>query len=314
MGLGVLAVAPALLATLLRLFPPTEDGPALLAAFIPYGTFGYLVGVLCFGVAAARARGGRTALVLLTAVGLAGLLLHLAWLGPRYVRDARPTGGQSVTVVSLNIENASVSPGDVVEQTRSADLVILVEVTGWWHNELDTAGWRQRFPYAAGAPTTGGTGTVVYSRFPLSASEPLPPTSFQQWATTADMPGIGPVRVVAVHPCNPFCGGNRWHGEHASLRGYLQTQPDMPLLVAGDFNAVDDHGPLQRLRADGLRSAADLAGSGWLPTYPANRPAPPLLAIDHVLVNQRLTATAAESFQVAGTDHLGLRTTIAAVG
>jgi endonuclease/exonuclease/phosphatase (EEP) superfamily protein YafD len=82
-------------------------------------------------------------------------------------------------------------------------------------------------------------------------------------------------------------------------------------VLAGDFNAVSDHGPMQALRRAGLKSATDVAGAGWLPTYPANRPIPPLLPIDHVLINDDLTATSVTSLPVSGSDHRGLFVTLA---
>ena len=81
--------------------------------------------------------------------------------------------------------------------------------------------------------------------------------------------------------------------------------------MAGDFNAVPDHGPMQRLRRIGLRSVSDVIGAGWLPTFPSGRRIPPLLPIDHVLVNDRLTATSVTTFGVAGTDHRGILATLA---
>ena len=50
------------------------------------------------------------------------------------------------------------------------------------------------------------------------------------------------------------------------------------------------------------------------PTNVASRLQPPLIAIDHILVNRYLTATSLQRFQVAGTDHLGLMATIAGAG
>ena len=94
-----------------------------------------------------------------------------------------------------------------------------------------------------------------------------------------------------MHPCNPYCGGGRWATEHRALRNAVAADLERPTIVAGDFNAVDDHGPMQQLRGLGLKSATDVLGAGWLPTYPANRRFPPLLPIDHVLVNDQLTAT-----------------------
>ena len=77
---------------------------------------------------------------------------------------------------------------------------------------------------------------------------------------------------------------------------------------------VEDHGPMQRLRRLGLRSATDLVGAGWLPTYPAGGRLPPLLPIDHVLLNSQLTATAVTPVTVPGTDHRGLLVRVAGTG
>ena len=116
---------------------------------------------------------------------------------------------------------------------------------------------------------------------------------------------------MAVHPCNPYCGENRWSSEHRLVRRTVIDNIDSPLVVTGDFNAVHDHGPMQALQRAGLKSATDVAGAGWLPTYPANRLIPPLLPIDHVLINKDLTATSVTSFAVSGSDHRGLLATLA---
>ena len=70
---------------------------------------------------------------------------------------------------------------------------------------------------------------------------------------------------------------------------------------------------MRSLRADGLTSATDVVGAGWLPTYPSDKPQglPPLLPIDHILVSRSLTATSVTTFRAEGTDHLGLVATIA---
>ena len=43
---------------------------------------------------------------------------------------------------------------------------------------------------------------------------------------------------------------------------------------------------------------------------PSNATLPPLIPIDHILLNDRLTASSVTSFAVAGTDHRGLRAVI----
>jgi len=79
-------------------------------------------------------------------------------------------------------------------------------------------------------------------------------------------------------------------------------------VVAGDFNAVDNHQSIRRLSAEGFRSTTDSAGSGWQPTYPADRTDLP--PVDHILISPGLAATDSRTVRIAGTDHLGVVATV----
>lgn len=308
--IGVLALPPGLLATGLRVFPPTDNAAALLASFIAYGTVAYLVAVLAFGIALARAR-RRVVLAVLAALSTALLSVHVAWLAPLFVPDDRPPTTDTFTVMSLNMLAGQADSEQVASVAQQADVVVLVESTPTALYDLRAYGWTDRFPYSIGDPDDSPSGSAIYSRYPLTGKKSLPATAFQQWIATAEVPDVGPVTVMAVHPCNPFCGGTSWVREHQVVREVADAHVDGPLVVAGDFNAVDDHPPLRQLKRDGLVSATDITGAGWLPTYPANERIPPMIPIDHVLLSPSLTATSIRSFRVDGTDHLGLLAVLA---
>ena len=54
-----------------------------------------------------------------------------------------------------------------------------------------------------------------------------------------------------------------------------------PLVVAGDFNATQDHRQFRDLlNSNGYHDAADDAGAGALPTFPADRSVGPIARID----------------------------------
>jgi endonuclease/exonuclease/phosphatase (EEP) superfamily protein YafD len=305
-----LALLPAAAATLMRLFPPSEDASAQLAAFIPYGLVGYLLALACLLAALMRAR-HRLVPALITVIVAILTACHLAWLAPLFVDDHRPAATPTFQLMTLNMFNGEADSSQVAERAAKADVVILVETTSDALRALERYGWDNRFPYSVGDPRNNLSNTAVYSRFPLSRSGQIGDSSFQQWLTTVRIPGIGGVRLMAVHPCNPYCGENRWNSEHRLVRRTVIDNIDRPLVVAGDFNSVNDHGPMQALQRAGLKSATDVAGAGWLPTYPANRLIPPLLPIDHVLINKDLTATSVTSFAVSGSDHRGLLATLA---
>jgi endonuclease/exonuclease/phosphatase (EEP) superfamily protein YafD len=292
------------------MFPPSDDPTARLAAFVPYGLLGYLIALSCLLVVVVRARHRLVPTVI--TVGVAALTAcHLAWLMPLFVNDHRPAATTEFRLMSLNMFNGEADSREVAKRAANADIVILSRRRPR-PQQPEAIRLGQAVSVLVGRSEDGFTNTAVYSRFPLSHSQLINDTSFQQWVTTARVPKIGSVRLMAVHPCNPYCGG-RWSAEHRQLRKKVIDNLDRPLVVAGDFNAVDDHGPMQALQRVGLKSATDVPGAGWLPTYPADGPLPPLLPIDHVMINKALTATSVTSFSITGTDHRGLFTTLAGV-
>ena len=306
-----LALLPAAAATVMRVLPPSDDATARLAAFIPYGLLGYLLALVCLLVALVRARRRLVPAVITVAV-MVLTACHLAWLAPLFVDDHRAAATAAV-------------PADEPEHVRRGSRLQRRRGTGGAGRYRDLGRDNACRSDGPGTIRLGPalsvlvgrsegrlfSNTAIYSRFPLSRSSSIGDTSFQQWVTTVRVPRVGGIRLMAVHPCNPYCGGDRWSAEHRVVRRAVIDNLDHPLVVAGDFNAVNDHGPMQALQRAGLKSATDVAGAGWLPTYPANRPFPPLLPIDHVMINKELTATSVTSFTVSGSDHRGLLATLA---
>lgn len=312
-----MAAAPALLATGLRVLQPGSERLAKLASFIPYGLVFWLPALILLALAAIRAwrRGasGRAALGALSLACAAGLAATVAWQAPAFIPDGRPATTDPVTVVSLNVAQAA-DPAATARAVSGADVVVFAEAHRGWVDSLPER-FRAEFRYLAPADGSGeedDADTVVFSRHPIVSAEALPPSNFQQWSAVVRLPQLGPVRVVAVHPCNPYCRPGLWMQDAAQLRAWLaEHRGTMPMIVAGDFNAVDDHRTMRALYDDGFRSAADLVGAGFVRTWPANTGVPPMIGIDHVLVDDRLTASAFETFGVPGTDHLGVRAVIA---
>ncbi len=309
-AIGTLAIFPALTAAFLRLVPPTDDASALTASFIPYGVIAELICLICFGIAAVRAR-HRLVLGSLTGVSALLLVLQLIWLAPRFTADPRPVATPTFTVISLNMKLGQANIDQIRREAVQADIVILVEVTPQAYPAVRSA-FADRFGFVVpgAAPLGVGTESMILSRYPLRDPQRLPATS-PQWSATATIPGVGATTVLAAHPCNPLCGKGLWKIEHQTLLQRAEQLDTRPEVIAGDFNATDDHLPMRRLADRGFVSGADIVGAGWMPTYPANSVVPPLIQIDHVLVNDRLTVTSLDTFRVDNTDHLGLVARIA---
>lgn len=308
-GIGLIAVILGLVAASLYLVPPTDDTTAMSASFIPYGLPVDLIAVIFFGVAVARAR-RRLVVAVLTMISVVLLILQVIWIAPQFVADPRPVTSRPFTMISLNMKWGEANVGQLRAEAQNADLVVLVEVTPIAFDSVRSQ-LGYRFPYSVPDQITTGNQSMILSRYPLTDSQPLPSTN-EQWTAATSLPGIGRLNVIAAHPCNPLCGGQKWSREHAALLQRVEQLDTAPEVVAGDFNATDDHGPMRTMYANGFTSATDITGAGWMPTYPSDsRAYPPLIGIDHVLVNSRLTALSIGTFRIEGTDHLGLITRLA---
>jgi endonuclease/exonuclease/phosphatase (EEP) superfamily protein YafD len=82
---------------------------------------------------------------------------------------------------------------------------------------------------------------------------------------------------------------------------------DVPVIMAGDFNATLDHARFRALLRLGYVDAAVQAGRGLVPTW-GPRPGGDLamLAIDHILLDPRCAVRRVSAYKLPGTDHRAL--------
>lgn len=299
--------------------PLAPDTFVMGTSFSDYGLGACLVSAGAAVVACAARRGPLPVVLGLAALGCGAA--HASWIAPRFLGRANPrgsariaTGAERFTILSQNLELGQADPASVLEVARTADVVVLVEVTEPAVAALRSLGWSARFPHGTPGtlPADGAAGTAVFSRFPLRSVQAVEGLAHQTWQVGIDVPGLGVVEVVAVHPVRPFRGRDGWRAEQEQLQAVLPDGPQT--VVAGDFNAVDSHHPIRALRRLGLCSSTELAGSGWQPTFPANTALPALIEIDHVLLAPGLTAVRSGTVRVRGTDHLGVLARISTAG
>ena len=128
----------------------------------------------------------------------------------------------------------------------------------------------------------------LYSRYPLTVLR-TSPVAGAALSVRVHRPGA-PVVVVATHLSNPQVDWSEWLADFSWLADTARGITG-PLVVAGDFNAVPEHLPFERLLVDAdLSDATGVLGRRWSPTFPSPHSYPtsarldvPLL-IDHVLV------------------------------
>ncbi|MEP6648935.1 MAG: endonuclease/exonuclease/phosphatase family protein [Lapillicoccus sp.] len=227
--------------------------------------------------------------------------------------DASAGSAETVTVFSSNLEFGGGNADDVVKGVRDheADIVVLVELTPQAVTRLKAAGLEDDLPYVVGRPEAGTTGAVVRSRWPVTLLDPgegVDGSLFWEPYALVQRPG-GAFRVKAIHTRQPIVSARGWHQDLGRLRGWQLAQPtDLPLLLAGDFNASESH-PAFRSMLEGLTDAHRPTGGGWVQTWPQGRRIPPFVQLDHI-IGRGVTAVDAGVTPVRGTDHAAVWTTV----
>ena len=283
---------------------------AMASAFVPHGVVAWLVATLLF-VCCARGRLKLAALA--TTLGLAA---QASWLVPYVPHAAPPAVGTPLRVLAINLYFGRADGAQLTDLLRRVrpDVVVLVEYSAEIDATLTRTGIKDAYPHRVGrtppnyaqAGRWDASGTQVWSRTPLTDLG-APASTFDQPLVRVQRPAGPPVVVAAVHPVNMVYGVEPWQRESEALAQALRPHLGEPLLAIGDFNATLEHTVMRHYTDLGLTSGAVQAGSGWQPTFDADRrPLPPLITIDHALVNDRVVAQQVRTVAVDGTDHRGL--------
>jgi len=121
-----------------------------------------------------------------------------------------------------------------------------------------------------------------------------------------------PLTLLAVHLTAPDTKKNlaSWNQSFADLDEYAQSTPGH-LMVAGDFNAVLDHGGMRHLTRT-LRDSASSLGKRHSMTWPTDgyvfkKFLPwPVMGIDHALLSGNLRVDTYKEYRIHGSDHAAL--------
>ncbi|WP_051187021.1 endonuclease/exonuclease/phosphatase family protein [Nocardia tenerifensis] len=274
--------------------------PLVLAASgAPYLMAGSLLGAAAFA-ATRRWRGAAVAVVVVAAA---------IWTQvPLYVGGSGDESGPEVRVMQANLLFDGADPRALVDEVRARRIAVLTvnELTPAAVDALGRAGLNELLPHRYLSPGRTASGTGIWSTYPLTDTVEYDGYVLNQLSATATIPGVGPVSVFAFHPVPPVYGTGVWADELSRLRAILErASADRPALVGGDFNATYDHAQYRAMLSGRFGDAAEQAGAGHLVTYPTDKPWPPVVGIDHILVAGGRAAEV-ETVGLPGADHRAL--------
>jgi endonuclease/exonuclease/phosphatase (EEP) superfamily protein YafD len=301
-GFGVVAL-PLLALLVVPQLQAVDRSLAFLACAIPYLPVpmgGMAVGLLL--VLAGRKR----------FVGVGLLLLALVagsspwWRFPTSATP-RPTG-DDLTVVSLNTEFGLADRPTILRLAASADILAFQENVPELVTWLEEDGLGHDFQYRLGTTAYGASGTMIWSRTPITLAA-SGRTRFTSLVVRTTVRGTD-WAVSTLHAVSPLDGSRGWEADAVAVADLLRPYTPERLVVVGDFNAIDQHVTMQRIRALGLEDSMDgwprVAGDGWQLSWPTHPAVPALIRIDHSLHSSSVAAWRPQFVDVPGTDHRAL--------
>ncbi len=286
----------------------TRPMPILIAGLTPLLAVPIVMGGLMS--AASKSTVLRAAMAALTAVYLATVAPHDAIIdcGPTHHDDA-------IKVVASNVLGDGATSTDVAAFAleTNADVLVLSEAAFWFLEDLDPL-LDEQYPFQSHRLVPETNGSAIFSRWPLSDVENFPVSGVPTLGATVDSP-YGPFRVVGVHTQAPIDSytAMSWRTQFEELR----TVPlEVPTVLAGDFNATEDHKPFRELLDNGWRDVHDDKGCGLDNTWPTARPQQsaqrtiPILRLDHVLVTDHFKTLSVDVRELQGSDHAAVETDV----
>jgi endonuclease/exonuclease/phosphatase family metal-dependent hydrolase len=188
--------------------------------------------------------------------------------------------------------------------SSQADIVVLQEVSP---ELIDALGQHpllaDDYRFRASEPSDEDiNGLAVWSRYPISdATVDVLGETTPRLRTTIESPR-GPFRLDAVHVTAPI-SDDRVREWETQLSQLAATDDAAPTLLAGDFNATEDHLQFRSILEQGWTDAHGPKGCGLDATWASERWFPTLLRLDHVLASGHFEVLALEVGHNASSDH-----------
>ncbi|MFD9966751.1 endonuclease/exonuclease/phosphatase family protein [Streptomyces sp. NPDC059011] len=279
------------------------DGPTpvpQLLAFLPWL-------LLPAGLALLPAAFARRPVLLVWAPAV---LAVTGWFVRPYGPEPGPPRGPVVArldVLTANVEFGRATPDLIATVRRERpDLVFVQECDRGCSASLASGVPRRDYPYRRIVEGDLAAGSAILSVYPLSGTAGIPGTLAMPGAETPL--GGRTVRLQLAHPLPPVPGGlGAWRAGLDRVRAWASGSRGTPAILAGDFNAGQDHAAFRRvLDAGGLHDSARLGGAFRTPSWPAAAPRPLGTQIDHVLVSDDFGVRGARFLDLRGTDHRAL--------
>ena len=267
-------------------------------AFTPFAAATVVVPI---AVALLLRRYAAAAVAVVAAIALAAAVLPRAFGGP-----TEPEGdpGPTLRVLAANMKLGEGDPAELVALAERLDVDVLgvQEITPKLAGDLDRAGLAELLPERRVTAEPGSFGGALYTRLAMPRSSTVAlPGGFPLVHGAIELPGAPAIEAYSVHTQPPTPSrSDEWDDD---LRALPEASETLLRIMLGDFNATLDHDEFRDLLDRGYADVADELGDGLTTTWPEQRRLPPLVTIDHVIVDSRIGIRDYSTHVIAGSDH-----------
>jgi len=254
---------------------------------------------LCLLVVVASFRGRRAKhrRVLGVAVALA-VVVTSWWMHTSYIRSTPSHGPTDLTIQLWNAARGKNGAAVLRELgARGGDIIALVEAGA---SRFTPEQWQEALPGYTIEPLDGGMLVAVRGR--ILECEYTQVGSRRARFNNVLLELVGEttrtVRLILVDiHSSPLYNKERPFQE---FQGLIRKHATEPLIVAGDFNTPLQSVHFEKLRSAGMTHTFESSGNGFVETYLYNIP---VLAIDHVWVNDRFRSVETNKARTWASDH-----------
>ncbi|WP_329021363.1 endonuclease/exonuclease/phosphatase family protein [Streptomyces sp. NBC_00690] len=210
-------------------------------------------------------------------------------------------------VLTSNVEFGNATPGLLATiQREQPDLVFVQECAAVCSDALAAEISQAEYPYRNVVEGASASGSAILSKYPLQKAAGI--ESLHAMPGSVAVIAGQKVNVQLAHPLPPIPDGvDEWRAELELMRKYARGAKGEPTLVAGDFNASQDHAAFRNILDDGdLRNSSALGGASRTPSWPTMVGRPLGTQIDHVLISEEFSVRKARFLELGNTDHRSL--------
>ena len=238
---------------------------------------------------------------------------HLTWVLPDFrlaTPYVPPVAAEASSPRPLKIFYANVRGGNNYNMDSvlaealhgDPDVIVIAEMQRWWWHEMIDKNPLKTYPYGTNLQYRNAGDIGVFSRLPVERMEQILVDNRTSLVVDVSL-GTETLRLFALHSPRPMRQmKDDYYKFWQKLEPILAEQRG-PVVAIGDFNATQHSLVYEQLTADGLRSAHEDRGRGYVTTWPNGKQPIPPIRIDQAFLSPEVECVLIAEGVGPGSDH-----------